>query len=134
MKILRPGSRRRVSLQSGDSAIQMITGALDRGREDVVAPGSNKGPGRNEIAAFFAKKEPVHPAHEKLVKVPSNRRSFVARAIKAGERFTAENVRVIRPGHGLEPDALGQILGCRATRDIAAATPMDWSMVGDNDD
>ncbi|MDP6943885.1 MAG: pseudaminic acid synthase [Myxococcota bacterium] len=62
------------------------------------------------------------------------RSCFVARDIKAGERFSAESVRVIRPGHGLEPDALDRVIGRRATRDIAAATPLDWSMVDSGDD
>lgn len=59
---------------------------------------------------------------------------FVARDIKAGEVFTPETVRVIRPGHGLEPDALDQVLGRPAAHDIAAATPMEWSMVDGHND
>jgi len=54
---------------------------------------------------------------------------FVAKEMRAGETFTPDNVRVIRPGHGLAPDTLGDVLGQQATRDIAAATPLDWSLV-----
>ncbi|MBJ95307.1 MAG: pseudaminic acid synthase [Rickettsiales bacterium] len=59
---------------------------------------------------------------------------FVARDMRRGEPFTAETIRVIRPGHGLEPDALERVLGRPAARDLAAATPLDWSMVGGSDD
>jgi N-acetylneuraminate synthase len=60
----------------------------------------------------------------------SLRRSLFAVAdIKAGEEFTAENVRSIRPGHGLPPAAIGEIIGRRALRDIARGEPMAWDMV-----
>lgn len=55
---------------------------------------------------------------------------FVVRNVKAGEAFTAENVRSIRPGHGLHPRHLDEILGRRASRDIARGTPLQWDMVG----
>lgn len=59
---------------------------------------------------------------------------FVARDVQAGEIFTPETVRVIRPGHGLAPDALDKVLGRPAAHDIAAATPMEWSMVDGHND
>lgn len=49
--------------------------------------------------------------------------------IAAGETFTAENVRSIRPGHGLPPKAIRQVLGSRAARTIARGTALDWSMI-----
>jgi N-acetylneuraminate synthase len=59
------------------------------------------------------------------------RRSLYAVApIKAGEMFTAENVRSIRPGFGLPPKHIDAVLGQRATRDIAYGEPMTWEMVG----
>lgn len=39
---------------------------------------------------------------------------FVAKDMKAGEIFTEENVRSIRPGYGLAPKYLKDILGKRA--------------------
>lgn len=55
---------------------------------------------------------------------------FVVRDVKAGERFTTENVRSIRPGYGLHPRYLDDVLGRVATRDIAGGTPLAWEMVG----
>lgn len=55
---------------------------------------------------------------------------FVVKDMKAGEVFTEENVRSIRPGHGLHPRYLKEVLGRRATQDISAGTPLTWSMVG----
>lgn len=55
---------------------------------------------------------------------------FVVRDVKAGEVFTEENVRSIRPGYGLHPRYLNQILGCHAAADLGRGTPLGWEMVG----
>jgi N-acetylneuraminate synthase len=54
---------------------------------------------------------------------------FVVKDIRAGEVFTEENVRSIRPGYGLAPKYLKDILGRRAARDISRGTPLGWSIV-----
>jgi len=55
------------------------------------------------------------------------RRSLYAVAdIAAGALFTAENVRSIRPGAGLPPKHLPEILGRRARRAITCGTPLTW--------
>ena len=60
------------------------------------------------------------------------RRSLYATEnIAAGERLTEHNVRSIRPGYGLAPKHLHDVLGQTAIRDIARGTPIDWSLIGD---
>ncbi|EMG38406.1 N-acetylneuraminate synthase [Desulfocurvibacter africanus PCS] len=54
---------------------------------------------------------------------------FVVNDIKAGEAFSAENVRCIRPGYGLPPRYFDQILGRTARTDIARGTPLSWDLV-----
>lgn len=54
---------------------------------------------------------------------------FVVAEVKQGEEFTAENVRSIRPGHGLHPRYLTEVLGSRAACDIARGTPLSWDIV-----
>lgn len=51
---------------------------------------------------------------------------FVTQDIKAGEEITNENVRSIRPGHGLLPKHLPAVLGRRAAKDLSAGTPLEW--------
>ncbi len=54
---------------------------------------------------------------------------FVVQPVRAGERFTTENIRCIRPGHGLHSRHLDEVLGATAACDIAAGTPVDWSLL-----
>jgi pseudaminic acid synthase len=54
---------------------------------------------------------------------------FVVRDIRAGEPLTRENTRSIRPGHGLPPKHLDEVLGRLASRDIDRGTPLAWNLV-----
>jgi len=55
---------------------------------------------------------------------------FIVADIRAGEIFTTNNIRSIRPGHGLHTRHLEEILGRPASRDIQRGTPLTWAMVG----
>jgi pseudaminic acid synthase len=55
---------------------------------------------------------------------------FVVHDMKQGEQFTADNVRSIRPGHGLHTRFLDQVLGQRAAVNIPRGTPLSWELVG----
>jgi N-acetylneuraminate synthase len=55
---------------------------------------------------------------------------FVVQDMVQGERFTPDNVRSIRPGHGLHTRFLGQVLDRRATANIPRGTPLSWELVG----
>ena len=54
---------------------------------------------------------------------------FVVQDIKAGEAFTEQNVRCIRPAHGLHPRYLDQVSGRRAAQDIERGTPLSWELI-----
>jgi pseudaminic acid synthase len=56
---------------------------------------------------------------------------FVVQDVRQGQTFSAENVRSIRPGHGLHTRHLPQIVGKRASRDIEKGTPLNWDLVAE---
>jgi N-acetylneuraminate synthase len=54
---------------------------------------------------------------------------FAVEDIKEGESLTKDNVRSIRPGHGLKPKFFDDVLGRTAAHDIERGTPLSWSHV-----
>ncbi len=58
-----------------------------------------------------------------------SRSLFVVEDIKAGEFFTEKNVRSIRPGYGLPPKYLKEILGKKAHINLMKGTPIEWHMI-----
>ena len=54
---------------------------------------------------------------------------FVSSDIKAGEVFTENNIRSVRPGYGLHTKYYEEILGKKALCDLEMGTPMDWKYV-----
>ena len=54
---------------------------------------------------------------------------YIAQDVKSGDVLTSENLRVIRPGYGLEPKYYEILLGRRINRDLPKGSAMDWSYV-----
>jgi pseudaminic acid synthase len=54
---------------------------------------------------------------------------FVVEDVKQGETFNTGNVRSIRPGDGLHPRHLAEVLGKRAAQAITRGTPLNWEFV-----
>jgi len=48
---------------------------------------------------------------------------FVSADIKEGDRFTTNNIKVIRPGQGLHPKYYDKIIGKRASMDLSKGEP-----------
>lgn len=94
-----------------------------------------------EPGEFKAMVEAVHTAEKALGSVNYEitekakasrafRRSlFVVQDIKAGETLTTDNLRSIRPGHGLLPKYLDIALGKTVVRDVPRGTPLTWDLI-----
>ena len=75
---------------------------------------------------------PAHTRPASEAASASHRRSlYVVEDVPAGTVLTAAHVRSIRPGHGLAPKWLPDILGRPAARDLRRGEPMAWSMLTD---
>ena len=55
---------------------------------------------------------------------------YVVRNVEAGESFSLENVRAIRPGLGMAPKWIDTVLHKKATKDIKRGTPLGWDVIG----
>jgi pseudaminic acid synthase len=54
---------------------------------------------------------------------------FVVKDMKKGDYFSNQNIRSIRPGHGMHTRYLDQILGKKAVRNIKKGTPLSWNLM-----
>lgn len=54
---------------------------------------------------------------------------FVAEDMKAGDVITEQNVRSVRPGYGLPPKYLPEILGKRVNRDLEKGIPFQMGFI-----
>jgi N-acetylneuraminate synthase len=69
------------------------------------------------------------PTEAETPSLQFRRSLYVVADLKAGDALTADNVRAIRPGLGLAPKHLEQVLGRRAAVDIRRGTPLRWEIV-----
>lgn len=72
----------------------------------------------------------VYPRDVKQIKGREHSRSlYVAEDMKAGDIITEQNVRSVRPGYGLAPKYLPEILGKRVNRDLKKGERMSLEYV-----
>ena len=73
------------------------------------------------------------PTRQEESNVVFRRSIFCVKDIQAGEPLTEENIRIIRPGYGLEPKFYEEILGQVALRDIKRGMPIKQSLIGEGE-
>lgn len=54
---------------------------------------------------------------------------FCVKDIQKGEQLTEDNIRIIRPGYGVKPKYMRDILGMRADCDIVRGTPVTFDCI-----
>lgn len=82
-------------------------------------------------ATLMLGSELVRPTTPELEMRKLARRSLVAlRSIAKGDTFSLNNVGARRPGHGLQPSFLDQVIGTAAARDIHAGEVLTLGDVG----
>lgn len=70
------------------------------------------------------------PTEKELKSLAFRRSLYVVKDVKAGDVLTQENLRAIRPGLGLPPKYLHQILGKKINRNVLKGTPCSLDMIG----
>lgn len=88
---------------------------------------------RGARAAFSAQGSAEYgQASSEKPNVAFRRSLYAVRDIGAGDVLTDDNVRSIRPGYGLAPKYLAEVLGRRAARQIKRGTPISFSLLGES--
>ncbi len=64
--------------------------------------------------------------------VKFRRSLYVVADIKKGDKITHENVKSIRPGFGIEPKYLNEVIGKRVNCDITTGTALSFSLLDEN--
>lgn len=54
---------------------------------------------------------------------------YIVKDIKEGEKLDASNIRIIRPGDGLEPKYFDLVKDRKAKKDIRLGTPLNWELI-----
>ncbi len=92
-----------------------------------------------EMAAIVIESERAHqalgqisygPTEKEKKSIQFRRSLFVAENMTAGEAFTTENLRVVRPGSGLSPKFYETLLGKTVKHDVKKGTPVSWDILG----
>jgi len=55
-----------------------------------------------------------------------SRSLYASQDIKKGETFSTENIKSVRPSHGLHPKYLNDVLGKKASKNLEFANPLTW--------
>ena len=58
-----------------------------------------------------------------------SRSLFIVKDVKSGDKISIENVRSIRPGFGLHPQYLSEIIGKEFKEDFIKGTPMNFDFI-----
>ncbi|MBF0216897.1 MAG: pseudaminic acid synthase [Candidatus Omnitrophica bacterium] len=69
------------------------------------------------------------PAGAELNMRKYRRSLFVSEDVGKGEVFTEINIRSVRPGYGMPPATLGEVLGKRAKKAIKKGSPLNAGMI-----
>lgn len=74
-------------------------------------------------------KDTIGPCEQEKIEMRFRRSIFASQPIREGDIFTQENIKVVRPGNGLEPKHWSAVLGSKATRDLSPGDPLQQDHV-----
>lgn len=82
-----------------------------------------------DVAAAALGRVRFGPSPSEEASLAFRRTLYVVADVAAGDELTAENVRAIRPGGGLAPKHLPEVLGRRAATDLRRGTPLSLDVL-----
>ncbi|MFJ6264934.1 pseudaminic acid synthase [Lysinibacillus xylanilyticus] len=82
--------------------------------------------GETERAWLALGKVTYGPTEKEKKSLKFRRSIYVSKDIKAGEKFTTENIKIVRPGYGLQPKYFNKVLNKKARKDYTVGTPLKF--------
>jgi len=70
------------------------------------------------------------PTEKETVSLVFRRSIYVVEDMRKGDVFTKENLKIIRPGYGLQPKHYETILGKKINKSAKKGTALLWDMIG----
>ena len=71
----------------------------------------------------------IGPTEAEKPSITFRRSLYIVKDLKAGDILTKENVRAIRPGLGMSPKNLDEVLGKKIKSSVKMGTALAWSMI-----
>ena len=71
------------------------------------------------------------PTQAETESLKFRRSLYIAEDMEQGDELTTDNMRIIRPGHGLAPKHYDTLLGKKLVRACKRGTPLSWELVCD---
>lgn len=71
----------------------------------------------------------IGPTDEELGSLVFRRTLYICEDMEAGDILTRNNLRAIRPGYGMPPKYIDQLLGKRVARAVKRGTSMNWDLL-----
>ena len=69
------------------------------------------------------------PTEAEKASLGYRRSLYIGQDMVAGEIFTPENLRIVRPGLGLAPKYYDIVIGQKAVHDVRKGTPVTWELL-----
>ncbi|MBI5140156.1 MAG: pseudaminic acid synthase [Candidatus Vogelbacteria bacterium] len=72
------------------------------------------------------------PTEQEKASLVFRRSLYVVQDMKAGDTFTRDNLRPIRPGFGLPPKYFDELLGKKVKTNVKKGAPITWELIDEN--
>jgi N-acetylneuraminate synthase len=69
------------------------------------------------------------PTKKEKASMRLRRSLYITKDMNAKDVFTKDNVRCVRPGHGLQPKYIDVVLGKKLKQDVKKGTALEWELI-----
>lgn len=69
------------------------------------------------------------PGEQESKSLKFRRSLYTAKDMAVGEVLTPENLRIVRPGYGLEPKYYSVLMGKKVNKAVKKGTPLNWDLI-----